>query len=146
MPPKFSLEPVLEVRRTRREALEVALAQLMDARRRAEEKRLLLQTRHARLLAELRRRQEGQMDLALIRHLRAMLQAMERQMASLENEIRRLDRQVEAKRQELVAAKQDEETLETLKEKAWAAFRAELARQEARVLDDVYIAQAYRRA
>jgi flagellar biosynthesis chaperone FliJ len=54
--------------------------------------------------------------------------------------------QVEAdnKRKELIAARQDEETLQILKRKRIEIYNQEQAMIEARQQDEIYIAQAYR--
>jgi flagellar biosynthesis chaperone FliJ len=57
-----------------------------------------------------------------------------------------LARQVQAKQQELVAARQEEEVLVILKDKEVERYQAEQAQQENRLQDDIYIAQAHRRA
>jgi flagellar biosynthesis chaperone FliJ len=59
-------------------------------------------------------------------------------------ELARLEVAIRQKRNELVAAKQDEEVLEILKRKGIESYNAEVTLQESRTQDDIYIAQAFR--
>ena len=66
--------------------------------------------------------------------------------AQQELHLQELADQIAEKRQELVLAKQDDEALAKLKEHEVERYQLEQARIENRMLDDVYIARAYRRS
>lgn len=146
MPPKFSLQPVLNFRHSRVEALEIELGRLQSARGRELARLRAMEDARARLLHELREQQAGRLDLVSIGQSRLGLKVVEGQMTQQVTLLDDLARQIEARRLELVAAKVDEETLELLKAKELERHRAEQARQEDRLRDDIYIAQAFRRA
>ncbi len=146
MPPKFSLQPVLDVRHSRVEALEIRLAQALLVQHQAQALLETLQENHARVLAALRREQAGRLDMPAVIRLRDNLASLEIHITQQEQVLAAAMVEVQARRQALVAAKQDEETLEVLKEKEAVRFRQRLARLENRLYDDIYIAQAHRRA
>jgi flagellar export protein FliJ len=144
MPPKFSLQPVLNYRHTRVEGFEVELGVLLDARQRGSEFLEKLRSFQKGLFAEMHTQQSGGlMDLEKVAQLRSNLKLIEERIHVQIETLAELDSQVEAKRNELVAAKQDEETLVKLKENELDRYREQQARQESRLQDDIYIAQAF---
>jgi flagellar export protein FliJ len=147
MPPEFSLQSVLDYRHTRVEAMEIGLGRLHLAEQQKQTELHNLRASQGRLFAELRGRQEaGALDLSTIAYLRLNLKTIERNIAEVEKALIELARQIEEQRAALVAAKQGEETLGTLKDKERVRYEAELARREDRQRDDIYIAQGFRRA
>ncbi len=146
MTPEFSLQPVLDVRHSRVEALEIRLAQALLAQQQAQALLEALQEKRARVLAALRREQAGPMDMPAVIRLRDNLASLEMHITQQERVLAAATVEVQARRQALVAAKQDEETLEVLKEKEAVRFRQRLSKLESRLYDDIYIAQAHRRA
>jgi len=55
-----------------------------------------------------------------------------------------LDYQVQEKRNEVISAKQDDEALQTLKDREIERYQAEQAQKENRLQDDIYISRAFR--
>lgn len=144
MAPKFSLQTVLDVRHSRVEALEIELGELLAAR---QEGLAMLSGLVANLngvYANLRTAQNGVLDLFAIDHLHANIKEIQTRIAQVEEALRILDQQIQAKRAELVAAKQSEETLKTLKTKEIDRYKLELALYESKQQDDVYISHAFR--
>jgi flagellar export protein FliJ len=110
------------------------------------QKQALLETLHImrqKLLDSLQEQQRGEMDLVLVQHLRGNVTTVGQQIANVQVELKALEAKLEAKRQELVGARQDEETLDTLKEKEIERYRLEEAQKESSLQDDVYIARTY---
>ena len=146
MPPKFSLQPVLDFRHQHVEALEIELASLLAAQQKGITFLERLFSYQTHQIDELHSQQEGDLNLITINHLRTNLKTVEARIRQQQVFLAELAQQVENKRIEVVGAKQDEETLNTLKNKEMERFHAEQVRQENRLQDDIYIAQAHRRA
>ncbi|MBL8056030.1 MAG: flagellar export protein FliJ [Anaerolineales bacterium] len=146
MPPEFGLQGVLDYRHSRVEALEIQLGRLLNEQRLAAEAEAALQAEREQLYRALRERQAGPLDLGQLAQIRFNVkyadQRIERQQALLAE----LAQKIEAGRGQLVAAKQDEEALVTLKNKGLERWRAEVARHENNQRDDIYIMRAHRQA
>jgi flagellar export protein FliJ len=144
MPPLFSLQSVLDVRHSRVEALEIELSRLLSMRNEAEALKKLLSDLEEELFDKLTAAQSGDLDMFQISVLRANILQTDERIQRVEVEIARLSRSVEAKRKELVEARQEEETLQILKRKQLEVYQAEQAQIETRNQDDLYIATAFR--
>ncbi len=144
MAPKFSLQNVLDVRHGRVELLEVELGKLMLAQQEVEVQLSTLHGFHKNLLEELAIVQSGDIDLTKSGLLRLNLSQVTGYIKRLTVELVKRKREVEEKRTDLVKAKQAEETLEILKRKRHDVYLAEQVQIEARMQDDIYIAQAFR--
>lgn len=143
--PKFALQAVLDYRHSLVEALEVELGRLHATRQEAQRVLDELLATQAQLYVDLRDRQTaGALDLPLIAQARLNLKALEKRLADQRLYLAQLEQQIEAKRQQLIRARQDEETLAKLKEKELERWAEEEARREDRQRDDLYIARAYR--
>lgn len=145
MPPEFPLQVVLDYRDRLVDALEIEMSCLLNARQRAQDLLYALKGELASLFNELRCSQTGDLDLVKIGQLRANIEYVDDYIARQEGEIARLDQQIEAKRQELIKARQDEEMLEILKEKAIEAYEEDQKIKESRAQDDIYITSHYQK-
>jgi flagellar export protein FliJ len=145
MSPKFALQSVLDYRHSRVEGLEIELAELLKEARQYQELLNKLVQLKLNLLAELTERQAGEMDLFAIRHLRGNIQVVDTHSDQTRAAIVEVNQRVNAKRLEMVQARQEEETLNILKEKEIDRFKLEQSQAEGRQTDDVYISQAFRR-
>lgn len=145
MPPKFSLQPVLDYRHKVLESLEIELGGLLQSQKNGAQFLQKLQDHQKQLFEELHHQQDGIIDLQAVTHLRSNLRAVEERIQRQVSFLAKLERDIEQKRAEVVEAKQDEETLATLKSKEIERYKAEQARQENRLQDDIYIAQAFRK-
>ncbi len=145
MPPRFSLQPVLDYRHNLVEALEIELGSLLNAQQESQRTLEALETSAKRLNHALYKEQTGDMDLFTINQIRANIQATRRHIIKQLELLAALEGQIEAKRLELVEAKQDEEALDTLRVKELEQYQQELNQQELKLQDDIYVAQAYRR-
>ena len=144
MAPFFSLQNVLDLRHSRVEALEVELSQLLQAQLNAHGILEAFQTLQKDLLEKLAVEQAGDMDLFTVSILRSNILTVDFQITASKEKLRLATQEVETKRQELIEARQKEETLETLKNKRIEDYNTAVALNEARVQDDLYIAQAFR--
>ncbi len=144
MPPKFTLQNVLDVRHSKVEAFEIELGRLLQNQSEAENKLAALRDLKTGLMQKLETMLEGDLDLFSVDHLRSDVQEVGNYIVRAEEELKKLVQQVEGKRRELVAAKQAEEVLGILKSKLIETYNSEQAQQEARLQDDIYIAQAFR--
>lgn len=144
MAPKFALQNVLDVHRNRVEALEIQLSRLLGFKRDAETLLDKLQSGKDEIIRKLENAQVGDIDLFEISTLRSNILVMDRRIETVLAELARLEEAISEKRKELVAAKQDEEVLQILKRKGIENYNAEIILQEARIQDDIYIAQAFR--
>jgi flagellar export protein FliJ len=144
MQPKFSLQNVLDLRHDRVEALEVKLGGLIQLQVNTQGTLDALLVFQANLMTQQAQAQMGDVDLVAVSLLRSNLLSVDQQILLTRAELSRLAAEVEKKRSELVKARQDEETLQTLKRRRIEFFNAEQAQREAKTQDDIYIAQAYR--
>ncbi len=144
MAPKFTLQNVLDLRHSRVEALEVDLSQLIQAQLNAQGILDAFLTLQLDLMQKLTLEQAGEMDLFAISLLRSNILAVDYQIVAVKEKLRAAALAVEVKRQELIQARQKEETLATLKNKRIEVYQTEMAQHEARAQDDIYISQAFR--
>lgn len=145
MLPRFSLQSVLDYRSSLVEALEIELGRLMATLMRAQKILEAMREKRTNLIGELRSAMLGVLNLVRISQLRVNIELLDVNIARQEEEVERISREVEAKRQELVKARQDEEVLVILKEKAITAFQNEMKLRENRAQDDIYIGSHFQR-
>jgi flagellar export protein FliJ len=147
MSPKFSLQPVLDFRHSHVEVLEVELGQIVHQHQEAELMLTNMQDHQTDLTQELSSSQrEGELDLEKVGQLRNTLRRLAGRIEQQKLRIDELLRAEETKRSDLVQAKQDEEALETLKDKEHTRFEEKVQQEENRLQDDIYISRAYRRS
>ncbi|NMC54094.1 MAG: hypothetical protein GYA48_10710 [Chloroflexi bacterium] len=144
MAPKFSLQTVLDVRHSKVEALEIEMGKLQLAQQEKIALEETLQRLKYNLFDQLQDQMVGDMDLVLIEQLRGNIDQVEEGIQITRQVIEELGKRIEAKRRELVAARQDEETLDILKRKEQDRFTAEMRRKENNLQDDLYISRIYR--
>jgi flagellar export protein FliJ len=137
---------VLDYRHSRVQVEEIELGHLTRLYQEAEARLAELQSAQVQGQSELRRKQTGTMDLSAIAYLRAELKRREQHILEQATALADLATRLAYQQASLVQARQAEETLATLKDKGARQYQAILARNEANQRDDVYIAQAHRRA
>ena len=146
MPPEFPLQTVLDYRHSRVQAMEIELGRLQALHQAHLARLAKLRDNREKLFVELRERQTGELLMALLTQLRLNLRSVEQAIESEQTVLAQLALQVMEQQQKVVTARQDEETLSTLKQNGLERFRATQARIEEHQRDDIYIAQAHRRA
>lgn len=145
MPPKFTLQPVLDYRHNRVETLEVELGRLLKEEFECRKRLELLLLTQSQLNERLSNCLTGEVDLTKVYHLQTELRSIGNRIRRQRKSLESLGNQVALKRNELIKAKQDEETLLILKEKEMERFLAIEARKEMRLQDDIYNAKAHRK-
>jgi flagellar export protein FliJ len=143
MNPKFSLQNVLDIRHGRVELLEIELGKLLAAHQKTKILLAALQEYQASLLDQLGATQSGEIDLTLMHILRLNILQAGKHIESVTLELKKQAQEVEMKRDQMVQAKQAEETLETLKRNRHEVYLAEQAQIESQMQDDIYIARAF---
>src|ERR1041384_8256345 len=132
MAQKFSLQNVLDIRHGKVELLQIELGKLLAAYQETEARLFILQEFQSSLLDELSLTQSGDIDLVKINLLRLNLLQVNAYIESVTLELARLNQEIKSKRDELVTAKQSEETLEILKRKRHEVYLAEQIQIESR--------------
>ena len=145
MPPKFTLQPILDYRHNRVEVLEIELGQLLGFRQQTLASLEVLFSNQSNLFEQLSQKQQGVIDFQAVSQIRTNLRMIEKSIQEQQSLLVELERRVEAKQNEVVGAKQNEEMLVILKNKEIERHQSQLNYQENRLQDDAYIAQAYRR-
>ncbi len=144
---KFSLQSVLDVRHSRLEAIELQMAQAQAQRVQQTAALVALDEKHTRLLEDLHKLQSRRtLDLGALSFTRSALTRTEHDIREQRIRLAEAEARVEQVREALVAAKQDEETLITLKEKAEEAEAREENRKAEIEVDDLNISRAVRKA
>jgi flagellar export protein FliJ len=144
MPPNFSLQNVLDIRHDLVEALEIEFSRLLQLKVSQQsllDHYLVLQ---ADLMDKLAAAQTGDLDLFNLRMLHENILSVDNLITAAREKLFKIITAVENKQAELIKARQNEETLATLKNKRLEIYNAELAQYEAHVQDDIYISQAFR--
>lgn len=144
MPPKFSLQPVLDYRHNRVEVLEVELGRLLQTQKRGQTILEALHDSRGRIINQLKDGQQGDIDLFLVSRLRSSLNNINERITQQETYLVELNYQVQEKRNEVISAKQDDEALQTLKDREVQRYKAEQVQKENRLQDDIYISRAFR--
>jgi flagellar protein FliJ len=145
MPPKFSLQTVLDVRHSKVELLEVELGRLNQERHQKTALSEALAVAMDTLYEKLHEHMRGDMDLFLISHLRNNCNNLALQIQQVQQSILVVEKAIEQKRIEVVEAKKSEESLNILKNKESDRFAEEEKDKERRFQDDIYISQGFRR-
>lgn len=144
MPPKFSLQTVLDVRHSKVELLEIELGRLNQERHQKTALCEALASAMDTLFEKLHEQMRGEIDLFLIGHLRNNCNNLALQIQQVQQSILVLEKLIEQKRIEVVEAKKSEESLNILKTKESDRFMEEEKDKERRFQDDIYISQGFR--
>jgi flagellar FliJ protein len=143
---KFTLQPVLDFRQTRVEILEIELGYLTRKCNECLKALADLRVAHSHFQLLLREKQGGDIDVPSLSILRNSIKYIQKRIEDQESRLIDMEQRVKVKQLELANAKKDQEVLETLKEKAEQRFLEVQTKEENRLLDDIYNAQAYRKA
>lgn len=142
--PKFSLQNVLDIRHEKVELLEIELGKLLAIQQETQRLMQSLEEYQHNLLDKLGEAQTGEIDLVELNLLRLNVLQVNKHIDALSLELKKQNLAIEEKRNQLVQAKQSEETLKILKQKRHEVYVAEQAHIEAQTQDDIYIARAFR--
>lgn len=142
--PKFTLQPVLDMRQARVEKVEIELGRLVQEQIQLQKQLQMLYDLQFQLMQRLAEGISGEIDLFLCNRIRSDQQRVQEQIRNTSQALTAASQAVEAKRHELIQAKQSEEAMQVLKRKQADQFLSDQLAAEARQQDDIYIAQAYR--
>jgi flagellar export protein FliJ len=143
MPPRFSLQNVLDYRHSKVEKLEVVFGRIQNLLQAARDRMTILETEKRTQLEQLGAYQNGQLDMQTILQARTYLKRLQKGIDRQQIEINRLVSEAENARLELIQAKQDEVALEKLSEKEMQVFIEKDNLREKQAQDDIYISQAH---
>ncbi len=144
MPPIFPLQNVLDVRHSKVEAIEIQLGRTQKQLLTLEERKVMLLSMKDRNLKEMYLRMQGEINIFQLDILRSNISAIDTRTKQIQRDIEETQKKISQIQKNLVAAKQEEETLEILKEKQIERFKEEVKRIENKQQDDVYISLAYK--
>lgn len=144
MPPAFHFQNVLDIRHSKVEAIEIQLGKFEKVLLSLQDRRNSLQDMKKHDLDEMERRMQDEIDLVQLDILRANVKTLEDCTRRVDTEINDTHKKISQTRKDLVEARQDEETLEILKDKELERFKAQMKRIENSQQDDIYISLAHK--
>ena len=145
MPPRFSLQSVLDYHHNRVEILEVELGALLHSRQEIMYLLVALMKEQERLIENLRELQNGELDLATIGLIRSNIHQYQENIEKQQKTIKMLEQAIETKQMEVIQARQDEAIFDKLKEKEFLRFQISMNQQEKILMDDIYTSKARRK-
>ena len=146
MPPRFSLQSILDYHHNRVEILEVEMGTLVHTRNEIMDMLMFLMKEQERMLEELRDLQKGELDMQTISLIRYNIHRLQENIEKQQQALKMLEQAIDAKQLEIVQARQDEAVFEKLKEKELLRFQVRMEQQEKLLMDDIYISKARRQA
>lgn len=144
MPPAFNFQNVLDIRHSKVEAIEIQLSKFEKVLLSLENRKSTLLDMKNGHLTEMEKRMQGEIDVMQLEILRSNVKTIDDCTKRVEVEINDTRKKISQTRKDLVEARQDEETLEILKEKELERFKAQMKRIENNQQDDVYISLAFK--
>ena len=141
MPPKFTLQAILDYHHSRVEQFEIELGTLNHQKAELEEIINLLLYKKDEFLEELKHLQTGELDLMSIRQVRANIEVVEETIEQRMQDLYQLELLIDEKRKELLSARQDEAVMDNLKEKEIEKYELKIQAYEKRQQDDIYTSQ-----
>lgn len=138
---QFPLDTVLDYRRQVQDSLQVELGAVTAEVRRQEEVLTAARQRYSEINQEYRGKKTRGIRIAEVRGYETALEVQEAIIAGETAKLRKLQRQMEAKRRELVSAKQDASSVEKLREKKFRAYTKGMEKSEEQFIDDLVCAR-----
>ncbi len=133
---RFSLETVLSYKQQVLDAQQAEHAAILAAVNEQEAKLRQLQEAYAAYADEYRRRCASGMDINRALFYQAGLRTREKELEEETGRLSELHKQEEAKRAEVVAAKQDTSSIEKLKEKQVARYNEAVTKSEEQFIEE----------
>jgi flagellar export protein FliJ len=144
VPPTFALQNVLDIRHSKVEAIEIQLGRTQKQLLSLQDRKTILLDMKDRHLQEMYMRMQDEINVFQLDILRSNVSTIDNCTKQIDVDINETQKRISQIRVNLVTAKQDEETLEILKEKEIEKFKEEIKRIENKQQDDVYISLAYK--
>lgn len=146
MPPKFSLQSVLDYHHSRVEVLEVELGRLTHSRHDIMDMLMSLMKDQERMLEELKELQNGDLDLQTIALIRYNIHRLQENIEKQQQALKLLEQAIEIKQMEVVQARQDEAIFDKLKEKELQRYQNHFIEQEKILMDDIYVSKGHKKS
>jgi flagellar protein FliJ len=140
MPQKkgFPLQPVLNFKSGKLDIIEIEFAQAKEAfRRETDILRRLLMTETKEMDALSQDQQKGELDCTSIQQRQHFLESVREWIERQTERVAEVQKQMEAKREELVKAMQDKNTLEKVRDRFKQEQAVELQKKETLMVDDI---------
>ena len=137
---QFPLDTVLDYRRQVQDSLQVELGAVTAESHRQEEVLTAARQRYSEINQEYREKKARGIRIAEVRGYETALEVQEAVIAGETAKLKKLQRLMEAKRRELVSAKQDASSVEKLREKKLHAYTKDLEKSEEQFIDDLVCA------
>jgi flagellar protein FliJ len=146
MPPKFSLQSILDYHHNRVELLEVELGRLLHSRQEIMDLLMALMKEQERMMEELKELQNGELDLPTISLIRYNIHRLQENIEKQQKAMKLLEQAIDNKHMEVVQARQDEAVFDKLKEKELQRYQIHVDNQEKILMDDIYVSKARKQA
>lgn len=143
---RFQLEPVLNFKQQKLDALMVELGAAQEKVRLQDEVRASVHRRFTAYGVEYEEKKENGISVMDALKYQSCLDALDRELRREEQKLRVLQEQAEAKRQEVVAARQDTYSLEKLRDMRRKEYDSAVAKEEEKQIDDLTIARRFAEA
>jgi len=134
---QFPLDTVLDYRRQVQDSLQVEMGAVTAEVRRQEEVLAAARQRYSEINQEYREKKARGIRIAEVRGYETALEVQEAVIAGETAKLKKLQRLMEAKRRELVGAKQDASSVEKLREKKLRAYTKDMEKSEEQFIDDL---------
>lgn len=138
---QFSLDTVLEYKQQVLDSLQAEHGALADLVRRQELTLAGVKSRYAKTNREYREKAAAGMQVAEAITYETGLQVLEREIFRETEKLQNFRRQADAKRREMVSAKQDTASIENLRERKLDSYLKEYRKREERFIDDLVCAR-----
>lgn len=135
--PPFRLQTLLTLKANLVEARELELSELRATQEREEERLMTLETVRQECQNRLRQQEQGNLNISDLSYQWAILEQMDHAITAQAKVVQEARQRVEEKRVELIALLQEKKVLEKLKEKADLEWAQEVARAEAKFMDEL---------
>ena len=146
MPPRFSLQSILDYHHNRVEILEVELGTMLHNRHGIMDLLMNLMKDQESSIENLKELQSGELDLHSIGLIRSNIRHLQDNIEKQQKSLKALEQAIEKKHLEVVQAKQDEAIYDKLKEKEFMRFQDKLNEQEKILMDDINTSKARKKA
>ncbi len=140
---RFQLEPVLDFKQQRLDALLIELSTVQAQARAQEEVRNAAERRLIDFDREYEEKKTYGITVVEALEYQSAQQVLERRLVKANERLKALQRQVEAKRAEVVGARQETHTLEKLKDIRRSEYDSAVAKAEEKALDDLTAAKRH---
>jgi flagellar FliJ protein len=134
---RFKLQAVLKYRQSLEDQAQQVLATSLQKQSHLKTQLQEQKQKLKRLDRELKIRQIDGLTIAAMDLYESQIQHHRRLIEDIQNQLQRLDQQVDSERKELLYAARERQVMEKLKDKQEAEYQQELSRKERAMLDEI---------